>query len=415
MENNIENIKLKVQELAMSTPNINSVSYGYKFVGNEQTNELCIMYGVEQKKPLSELSPEEILPSTITVGEQVLKTDVYEVSKAELLVCNAYCGQVAGPNSAGNRAYTRPLKGGLSITSTNNIGHVGTLGFIGVHTETQTLVGVTNNHVTIQDAFYTSEQNLFGIIQNEYNPVDEVFQNGEGVPPSNYAVGQSLRYVPISKTNLNYVDGAIFSLNSEDVDITSSFQTIGSDYTFPLPFATTAEIDGLLTTNPMLYSSGRTTGPKGGAVCPLRIFSLFSSTVLAYQLQGTSTYCYFSDQIVFVKPVTDPNISTICSNPIYSGDSGSALIADFDGVRKIIGLVFASGSVGGIIYYGYANRIDRVATELGVEAWDGSAKGYVDTNSITYKTTINGSSNKTLTCGGTTYWQVGLTTLSNPC
>jgi hypothetical protein len=156
MENNIENIKLKVQELAMSTPNINNVSYGYKFVGNEQTNELCIMYGVEQKKPLSELSPEEILPSTITVGEQVLKTDVYEVSKAELLVCDAYCGQVAGPNSADNRAYTRPLKGGLSITSTNNIGHVGTLGFIGVHTETQTLVGVTNNHVTIQDAFYTS-------------------------------------------------------------------------------------------------------------------------------------------------------------------------------------------------------------------------------------------------------------------
>ena len=284
-----------------------------------------------------------------------------------------------------------------------------------MHTETQTLVGVTNNHVTIQDAFYTSEQNLFGIIQNEYNPVDEVFQNGEGVPPSNYSVGQSLRYVPISKTNLNYVDGAIFSLNSEDVDITSSFQTIGSDYTFPLPFATTAEINGLLTTNPMLYSSGRTTGPKGGAVCPLRIFSLFSSTILAYQLQGTSTYCHFSDQIVFVKPENDPSLSTICENPVYPGDSGSALIADFSGVRKIIGLVFAGGQVGGIYYYGYANRIDRVATELGVEAWDGSAKGYVDTNSITYKTTINGSSNKILNCDGTDYWQVGLTTLNKPC
>lgn len=403
----------------MSTPNINNVSYGYKFVGNEQTNELCIMYGVEQKKPLSELSPEEILPSTITVGEQVLKTDVYEVSKAELLVCNAYCGQVAGPNSADNRAYTRPLKGGLSITSTNNTSTVGTMGFIGVHTETQTLVGVTNNHVTIQDAFYTSERNLFGVIKNEYSPVDYVYQNGEtGSIPTNpaYTIGQSLRYVPISKNNMNYVDGAIFSLEAEDVDMATSYQQAGvNDYTLPLPFATTSEIDNLLTTNPMLYSSGRTTGPKGGSSCPMRIFALFSSTILTYKLQGTSTYCQFLDQITFVKPVNDPSLTTVCSNPIYSGDSGSALIADFDGVRKIIGLVFAAGSIGGIIYYGYANRIDRVATELGVEAWDGSAKGYVDTNSITYKTTINGSSNKTVTCGGTTYWQVGLTTLSNPC
>ena len=417
---NIEDIKLKVQELALFTPNINSVSYGYKFVGNEQTNELCIMYGVEQKKSLSELSDQEILPSEITIGEYVLKTDVYEVSKAEQLVCNSNCGQVAGSNSTANRAFTRPLKGGLSITSTNNVSTVGTMGFIGVHTETQTLVGVTNNHVTIQDAFYTSQRNLFGIIKNEYSPIDYVYQNGEtGSIPTDpaYTIGKSLRYVPINNQNngYNYVDGAIFSLNAEDVDIAISFQTIGADYTLPLPFATTEEIDTLLATNPMLYSSGRTTGPKGGIDCPMRIFSLFTSQVLAYKLQGVTTYCRFNDQIAFVKPENDPSLSTVCSNPIYSGDSGSALIADFDGVRKIIGLVYASGSVGGIIYYGYANRIDRVASELGIEAWDGTAKGYVNTNSITYKTTINGNSNKTLTCEGTTYWQVGLTTLSNPC
>ena len=92
-----------------------------------------------------------------------------------------------------------------------------------------------------------------------------------------------------------------------------------------------------------------------------------------------------------------------------------ALIADFSGVRKIIGLVFAAGAVCGIFYYGYACRIDRVAAELGIEAWDGTAKGYVDPASITYKTTFNGSSNKILNCGGTNYWQVGLTTLNTPC
>ena len=267
----------------MSTPNVNSISYGYKFVGKEQTDELCIMYGVEQKKPRHELSALEMLPSEITIGEEVLRTDVYEVSKAELIACNPYCGQVAGPNSADNRAFTRPLKGGLSITSTNKVSSVGTMGFIAVHAETQTLVGVTNNHVTIQDAFFTSEQNLAGVIQNEYSPVDYIYQNGEsGVIPTDpaYTIGQSLRYVPIVKqaTGTNYVDGAIFSLEAADVDIDTSYQQAGvSDYTDPLPFASTSEIDNLLTSNPMLYSSGRTTGPKGGATCALRVFSLFTA------------------------------------------------------------------------------------------------------------------------------------------
>lgn len=418
---NIEDIKLKVQELALSTPNVNSISYGYKFVGGEQTDELCIMYGVEEKKPLSELSDEEILPNEIVIGEHKLKTDVYEVSRAELLACNPTCGEIAGPNSSANRAITRPLKGGLSITSTNNVSTVGTMGFIAVHTETQTLVGVTNNHVTIQDAFYTSDQDLFGIIQNEYSPVDYIYQNGEtGSVPTNpdYTIGRSLRYVPIHAvgSGFNYVDGAIFSLDPADVDIATSYQQAGvSDYTLPLPFASTAEIDNLLTSNPMLYSSGRTTGPKGGATCALRVFALFTAVAPAYKLQGSSSPATFLDTIKYVKPENDPSLSTICANPVYSGDSGSALIADFGGVRKIIGLVFAGGQVGGIFYYGYACRIDRVASELGIEAWDGTAKGYVDPTSITYKTTSNGSSNKILNCDGTNYWQVGLTTLDNPC
>ena len=165
----------------------------------------------------------------------------------------------------------------------------------------------------------------------------------------------------------------------------------------------------------MLYSSGRTTGPKGGATCALRVFSLFTVVTPGYKLQNLIVPATFLDTIKFVKPENDPSLSTICDNPVYSGDSGSILIADFSGVRKIIGLVFAASGVNGVFYYGYACRIDRVASELGIEAWDGTAKGYVDPTSITYKTTSNGSSNKILNCDGTNYWQVGLTTLDNPC
>jgi len=417
----MNHIKLKIQELAKeNTYNASSISYGYKFVGKTQTNELCIIFSVNKKKPITELLDSEIIPSSITLEDRVLKTDVFETDMPELLVCNGACGQNAGANSIVNRTFTRPLVGGLSVTSTNLVTTVGTLGFIGVHINTQTLVGVTNNHVLIQDAFYTSERNLTGLIKNEYTPIDSVYQHGEtgSIPPSNFIIGETLRYVPIQQATPNKVDCSIFSINESDIGIeaiSSSVRQAGDAYTNPLPFATTAEIDDLLETNPMIYSSGRTTGPKGGVTCPIRIFALFTAFPINYNKQGAQTTVYFEDQITFVKPEFDPSLTTICPNPIIPGDSGSALIADFGGVRKIIGLVFAASTVSGIIYYGYANRIDNVALEIGIQAWDGTDKNFVDLSSIEYITTVGGSSDKYIACESKQFWQVGLTTLLNPC
>jgi len=417
----MNHIKLKIQELAKeNTYNASSISYGYKFVGKTQTNELCIIFSVNKKKQINELLDSEIIPSSITLEDRVLKTDVFETDMPELLVCNGACGQNAGANSIVNRTFTRPLVGGLSVTSTNLVTTVGTLGFIGVHINTQTLVGVTNNHVLIQDAFYTLERNLAGPIKNEYTPIDSVYQHGEtgSIPPSNFIIGQTLRYVPIQQATPNKVDCSIFSINESDIGIeaiSSSVRQAGDAYTNPLPFATTAEIDDLLETNPMIYSSGRTTGPKGGVTCPIRIFALFTAFPINYNKQGAQTTVYFEDQITFVKPEFDPSLTTICPNPIIPGDSGSALIADFEGVRKIIGLVFAASTVSEIIYYGYANRIDNVALEIGIQAWDGTDKNFVDLSSIEYITTVGGSSDKYIACESKQFWQVGLTTLLNPC
>jgi hypothetical protein len=417
----MEDIKLKIQELAEQNAfNANSFSYGYKFVENVQTDELCIRFGVDQKKSISELLDSEIIPSSITIGNQVLKTDVFEAGKVELLACNAYCGQFAGPNSAANRAVTRPLVGGLSMQISNLPGFVGTMGFIGVHTDTQALVGVTNNHVLIQDAFYTSDRSLInGVYQNEYSPINNVYQNGESYPPPpSNQIGKSLRYVPIKvQPAANKVDCGIFSINQSDIatgPISSSVMQAGVAYTDPLPFATTTEINNLLTTNPMLYSSGRSTGPKGGTGCPMRIKSIFAAFPIPYKKQGVATTIYFQDQLEFVKPENDPSLSVTCPNPIIGGDSGSALIADFGGIRKIIGLVFAARSD---INSGYANRIDNVASEMGIEAWDGTNKNFVDPASIDYITTVGGSSNKNIICDERQFWQVGLsaTLSSKPC
>ena len=390
-------------------------------------------------------------------------------------VCSATCYQGENPwvfgvgliNSATvqnpiNRQTTRAIKGGVSITSTSkstpfsNFGSVGTMGLVCQDSASNALVGLTNNHVVIRDAFYTSER-TFLPPQNEYDLVDSsntiepdfIYQTGESQPvnPSGpNKIGRVLRYVPlyasastaVDPTKINNSDAAMFSLactsstGATIIDFTSSFQQVGLTYTSSMPFASTAEINNLLTTNPELYSSGRTTGAKGspGTLCPLRIFSMVNTNV-GYNLQGTQTLAYMQDLIAFVKPDNSASYSpptpfssvAVCPYPAWAGDSGSTLIANIGGTWKIVGLVFAGDGASYDQFSGYevassiglACRIDHVASQLGIKAWTGSAAPVVNENTIVYKTVSGSSSNSTLICSGSTYWQVGLTEKHNIC
>jgi hypothetical protein len=330
------------------------------------------------------------------------------------------------------------------------------------------LVGLTNNHVVIRDAFYTS-QRTYTNPQNEYNLNDSsntvqgdfVYQTGDSQPVNPTGankIGRVLRYVPLytsasTATNpslVNKVDAAMFSLactsstGATIINFTSSFQQLGLTYTSSMPFASTAEIDDLINNNHEFYSSGRTTGPKGspGTLCPLRFFS-YTSFPIEYPLQGVQTLSYFTDIISFVKPAdsasynptTPLSPTTICPYPVWGGDSGSTLIANIEGTWKIFGLVFAGNgtsynpqtglpnvAINGIVYplqvassMGFACRIDQVAAQLKIKAWTGSAAPVVDENTIVFKTVSGSSSNSTLVCSGSTYWQVGLTEKHNIC
>ena len=88
----------------------------------------------------------------------------------------------------------------------------------------------------------------------------------------------------------------------------------------------------------------------------------------------------------------------------------------------MIGLVFAGGGPGcyggnNSYTFGYACRIDEVASQLGIRSWDKEdLLQFVKTSTIDYRTEPGGSSDKTKSCDGKTFWQVGLTnTLDNPC
>ena len=438
-----QEIKDKIREQVLQNPHVTSVGYGYKISGGVNTEEPAIVFGVEAKKPLSEIPEGELLPSSVDISGVAVKTDVKEIGRIELLTCNGDCGQNAGSGSVANRTFTRPIKGGLSITSLNNSNTVGTFGLVVKDVATGALVGLTNNHVTIQDAFYTSQRNLAGVAQNEYSPADNIYQDAEyaGVPPATNIIGRSLRYVPIYPLTsglTNSVDAAIFSLDASVVSSPISWRQVGLDSVVIdyLPFATTGEIDTLLAVNPQLYSSGRTTGPKGGATCPLKLFELGSTFSINYKMQGpcepanTSgcTTIIMANAIGYFKPpvehpeTQDPAEYGYCCNPVRGGDSGSALIADIGGIIKVIGLVFAGGGPrcdgGNNSYtYGYACRIDEVASQLGIRSWDKEdLLQFVKTSTIDYRTEPGGSSDKTKSCDGKTFWQVGLTnTLDNPC
>jgi len=362
-----------------------------------------------------------------------------------------------------NRQTTRPIKGGISITATVKCppygpGGKGTMGLVCQDSASGALVGLTNNHVVVRDSFYTNQQNTAGVIENEYDLIDSsntiqgnyVYQSGENAsltPGGALEIGRVLRYVPLytsastaaNITKINNSDAAIFSLyctasgGATIINFTSSFQQVGLAYTSSMPFASTAEINNLLNTNPELYSSGRTTGAKGspGTLCPLRIWSLGVNSNVNYNRQGVSTPAFMQDLIAFVKPDNSASYApsgsgtsaVVCPYPAWAGDSGSTLIANIGGVWKIVGLVFAGNGSGFNSLSGYeiassmglACRIDHVASQLGIKAWTGSAAPIVDPNSITYITVSGSNDTKTLNCSGSTYWQVGLTEKHNFC
>jgi len=400
----------KIDELRDLYPHAISIGFGPKISNGKTTGDSAIIYQLKEKKPIASLSPEEIIPLEIQIGEDVIKTDIVEIFAVNSLVCNIGCGEDNGSNSIPNRTYTRPIKGALSITTSNQYPSRGTIACLVKHTQSGAIVGLTNNHVTIQDAFYTSERNQSGLLKNEYTPTNVIYQNTEpNIPNSTDIIGQSLRYVPIVKfgTGINKVDGAIFSLNANVIDLNSSWEQIGLSLTQNPPFATTEEINNLYSTNPQLYSSGRTTGPKGGSLCPLTIYQVGGNTLVNYKLQGVPTQCVFTNCIVFVKPDLATPTAQVpqCFNPVRPGDSGSLLLANINGTIKVIGLNFAGGEdANGNTIYGWACRIDEVATQLGIEWWDNTLpKTVVNLSSIEYKTLNGGSSNKTLYCGGKTY------------
>jgi len=431
-----ENLKKEIQRLYDNTAeDIHEVSFGYKYKNGIKTDQIGVVFGVDKKININDLSSDKVLPLTITVDGNTLITDVIEKPRFSLVTC--YANESATPitsyqstniNVTRLQAFSSnlllPLQGGQQIiqypTSWVDLGggsynfSVGTVGFFCIDNLDNKIVGVTNSHVLVSNRYITTERDIvaeninpYNIYENRlwvdgniYRPGALVYNGGDA---STTLAGQLKRYQPVYESQLNYSDVAIFYPNPAIIS-TASHQIwvpVGApDYLINYyPFASKSEIDSLLISNPKIYSTGRTTGAKG--------YGLTSSCIL--RISGLGVTASVSENDLTTRPWGDCITYQYEDGslwPAAPGDSGSALVADFNGVRKIIGLLFAGSNS-----YAIASRIDRVASEMNIRAWDGTYNTSTPSfNGILVDYNSDDANYPFIYRGGIKYYQAGFTT-----
>ena len=441
-------IKDKIDDVAKTfakgNTTIVSVGLGQKVSAGKVTGDSAIVIGVTEKKPIEELSSDEMIPSEITVGDTVIKIDIIQQSPVQLFSCTT-CGGWNGSNSGQftNRQFTRPLRGGITMARYQTVSNysVGTLGTFVQDVASGAIVALTNNHVSIVNPTYTSGRNLSALnVENDYDPINRIYQATEaagGYFGSVNEVGISLRYAAIYSVNWTDIE----NVNSPSTGEYASWVPIGLESVITnqnAPFATTAELDDIYNTNPDVWSSGRTSGARGKGICGfLRVYGSSMNLPNVATALGPVDY---NDIIAVIRPSDDDNTSQQpgCFNPGLQGDSGSAVYAEFGSVKKLIGLLFAGNCIIGTMPVAdqgneccsgtpgldscstvfYLCRIDKIAEQLGIQWWDAAAASQytVKTNTMEYITEPGGSNFRTQICDGKKYYQAGLTnTLNNSC
>lgn len=432
-------LREKIEELFQTTPDyIYGVSFGFKTIEGKQTQDLAIVFHINQKLPLESIPENERIPKFITIDGKEYPTDVINDSQPKNFACYNISETNPSIQVLPHRQKHRPIKGGTVICATSNCGYsyeefddnkikpysLGTLGAIVVDNITNTLVGLTAGHVLSKEITSPPFRNLqntqavnilypqkLNIIDSDnkltklqsvdlYNQEVYQFNESSGIDiSSNDPIGVPKRYVPISGRFRNFADAGVFTLSKNAISLTGSNVQLGLDGTLNMGFATTGEIYDIFTGQRTVLSAGRTTGPKGSG-CRLTIKNYFTSMVISgYYDNNIITGFGFSDLIGFGDSVNGPD-------PAAAGDSGSILYADCSGTNKIIGVVFAGSQTGS--NNAYACRIDHITGGLNINSWDGSVLNFDNLNFKKALITGANQSAQSLIVDGDTYFQAGI-------
>jgi len=390
-----------IHNMYRENENIHSIGYGLKTIGGVETSDYGLIFHVFEKKTIAELSPNQIIPPRVEINQQNFITDVVEERELPIFIgCYDWnpgqkvidgcpsgytcynSGYLASAEQNLHRVESRPIMGGISITEySKSPGSLGTMGLLVRDNEDNSIVALTNTHVVtscrldpLQNTrFYTENHLDSPVVQPAY------YETWDGTPGSLPSIPLSKRIGQVKRCSFyNYgvlyfaggatlfIDAALVHIDAGVID-SSSANIKGFESFGPLSFATKSEIDGLLTNNISLYISGRTTGAKGGSSCRISVKENMFVQALFQQKCGIDTLSSFSINFYDVLRI---RYDSGDQGVVVPGDSGSVVVGDFSGIKKIVGLIFAAG---GTNYTdGIFCRIDRVASEMNISAWDGT-------------------------------------------
>lgn len=157
-------IKKAAQKRLFKIPGVHAVGVGAKSVAGKRTGEVSITVFVDEKKPLSEIAPEDRIPSEI----EGVRTDVVQR------------GRVKRASGGPDKKPHRPLLGGIRIQPGGVLGGGGTLGCIAHTTDSPPkIVGVTCHHVVAEPP--TSNTNVT-ITEVDFQTINIAVGGSRGTP-----------------------------------------------------------------------------------------------------------------------------------------------------------------------------------------------------------------------------------------
>lgn len=421
---------------------INAITYEPKISNGEEQDSFAVRFYLDEKKPLNQLSSEEIIPKKIFIGGNSILTDVDDkkINLSPSAQCLIVTDATIIPGTYFNRIYTLPLSGGLSIGTINEKGQAepayGTLGCIVKDLTDGMPVGLTCNHISSN---VTTVPSITGSVTNFLNLSSTLTWPGFSLPAdgqrilsnyANYAMFTPKRsscYVP--QPSINTVDVCVISLTGLDLitpmsryPLNSRIHTVQQS----LPFCTEAELDSLfIPSSPNfaapVFMSGAITGPIGYPgmradwSCTDAACTCSTIGTTAAQLCCTGFFTgpvnfdgrlfSFSDCIFFRSALQNFECS-------HGGDSGSAvyvlLSAGMSALStwKFAGTFFAleapSNTARGIFC-----RADNIQEQLNVGPWDGKFPERTSKREVLNLVSGSFSSTNTVILSGRTYYTAG--------
>jgi hypothetical protein len=142
---------------------------------------------------------------------------------------------------------------------------------------------------------------------------------------------------------------------------------INNPFTEPPTFASTAEINAITTTTQIMVIGYEQCKYED---CGVKIDSV--NTSYTFTLSGFTSTFPFNNLLSFTRR------NPACGDPVIAKDKGAPILASIGGKWKIIGIVIGFNGA-----TGYGSRIDYIADQLEIEAWDGTLKGFVNTSRST--------------------------------